>query len=500
MPTKRDAESRSTHGAAVPHRTPSRSGRTRGPGRATVALTAALLAAVAAVPVAPEPAAASAPNYVGDPTHYWNTTLLQVFRELNGPDAAPGRLARAAAMMNAAIFDAETMYHDKWRTRRYEPYLKAGSYFSFIETPDEEERVIGRTAYNVLLDLFGPGTNPNSPDQTSYLDRRFRERFGTEPTADDYLDIQVVNSVVTRMRNFRANDGSTDATVYTLDNEPGAWRPTGAPGSSCSTAGDAVTPRWGEVRPFAISSGSKYRPATPQAFSTYRELLSSPAYAAQVDQVRRLGGAASTAATPSERTVEQTAAAWFWSNDLDGTYKPPGQLLDHTRLVAEQRGVSGKYENARLFALVSLALADASIAGWDVKYRTPIDLWRPESAIRDGGLDRDWQPLSADRNGTRFSPCFPAWASGHATFAGAWAEIMKKYFGTDAVTFTVTTEDPHAPVRSKTFTSFRQAAQENADSRVYLGVHYPWDSTDGLELGRRIAADVYASKLTPIAP
>ncbi|MBG0830155.1 vanadium-dependent haloperoxidase [Planomonospora sp. ID67723] len=479
--------------------------RTAGPAgrgkarRGVAAVAAALLMATGSVTVTAQPAAAAAPNYEGDPTQYWNSTLVQVFRNLKGRDAAPGRLARAAAMMNAAIFDAETMYHDKWKVRKYRPYLQAGSYFSFVETPDEEERVIGRTAYNILLDLFGANKLMDSPDQTDYLDQRFKARFGTEPTADDYLDIQVVSSVVTRMRNDRAGDGSDDSTVYVLDGQPGAWRPTGGPGSSCASAADAVAPRWGEVKPFAITSGSVFRPPTPETYSSYAELLNSPAYQQQVAEVRRLGGAASTAATRNERTTAQTAAAWFWANDLDGTYKPPGQLIEHTRLVAKQRGITSKYENARLFTLVSLAMADAAIAEWDVKYRTPIDLWRPESAIRDGGLDPNWRPLSAGRDGVSFSPCFPAWASGHAAFAGAWAGVMKRFFGTDNVPVQLTSEDPHAPVRTKNFTSFSQAAKENADSRVYLGVHYPWDATDGLELGEKIASYVYANKLTCIS-
>ncbi|MET8156631.1 vanadium-dependent haloperoxidase [Sphaerisporangium sp. NPDC005289] len=467
--------------------------------RAVVTVATALAVTASTATVAAPPAAAAPPNYSEDPTQYWNGVLIDVFRNLKGRDATPGKLARAAAMVNASIFDAETMFQDKWGVRRYQPYLQAGTYFSLARTDGEEERVIGRTAYNIMLDLFGAGKLADSPDQTAFLDQRFRAWFGTSPTDFDYLDLQVVSSVVNRMRNFRAGDGSEDTPGYTLANVPGAWRPTGGPGSSCAGGADAVDPRWGVVRPFAISSGSVFRPATPGKYADYAALIRDPEYRAQVAEVRRLGGATSTAATPNQRDVDQTAAAWFWSNDLDGTYKPPGQLLEHTRLVARQRGLTSKYENARLFALVSLALADAAIAEWDVKYLTPIDLWRPESAIRDGGLDPDWRPLSADRNGVNFSPCFPAWASGHATFGGAWAGIMRRFFGNDDIPVRLTSEDPHAPVRTKDFAGFSQAARENADSRVWLGVHYPWDARDGLELGEKIANYVYTNKLTCIS-
>jgi hypothetical protein len=460
------------------------------------ALGSALAVVTASAAVAPQPAAAAAPHFDGDPTQYWNAVLVDVFRNLNGPDAAPGRLARAAAMMNAALFDAETMYHDKWLVRQFQPYLQAGSYFALAQTDYEEERVIGRTAYNILLDLFGTATN-HSPSMTNLLNERFTYRFGTSPADFDYLDVQVVSSVVQRMRQFRSADGSTSTAIYTPATNPGAWRPTGDPG--CTSAQQAVTPAWGRVKPFALTSGSQFRPDTPQQAGTYEALLATQAYRDQLDKVRRLGGAASTPLTPNERTAEQTAAAKFWANDVDDTYRPVGQLLVHTGQVARQLNVTSKYDNARLFTLVSLALADASIAAWDAKYDTLIDLWRPASAIK--AMDPQWEPFSVDRNGNHFSPCFPAWVSGHATFAGAWAGVMERYFDGNA-TFTVDTEDPTSPVKSKTFTTFDQAAAENAESRVWLGVHYPWDATDGLALGERIADHVVTHKLVriPLAP
>ncbi|WP_405453621.1 vanadium-dependent haloperoxidase [Streptomyces achromogenes] len=205
-------------------------------------------------------------------------------------------------------------------------------------------------------------------------------------------------------------------------------------------------------------------------------------------QVRDLGAAGSTT-----RTTDQTAAAWFWADDANGTYKPPGQLLDITARVSRDRGLT-TYQNARLFALVSVAMADAAIAEWDVKYQTPIDLWRPVSAIREGLRDTTWKPLS----GT--TPCFPAWASGHSAFGAAWAGIMRQYFKTDGITFTASTDEPKSPVRNRTFTSFSQAAREEADSRVWLGVHYPWDASDGLTLGENVATWVFTHKMKSVGP
>ncbi|MGW6395672.1 vanadium-dependent haloperoxidase [Streptomyces sp. NPDC055103] len=149
-------------------------------------------------------------------------------------------------------------------------------------------------------------------------------------------------------------------------------------------------------------------------------------------------------------------------------------------------------------------MADAAIVAWDQKYQTDIDLWRPESAIRldgDGNAntsaDANWQPLSQDRNGRHFSPPFPAYISGHATFAGAWSKTTQAWFGSDQITWTATTEDPNALGVTRTFSTISAAATENAVGRVWLGVHYRWDGTDGVSSGINAAGYGVANKLKP---
>lgn len=457
-----------------------------------LAATGSILAA------SPHPAEAALPaQSIADPVHYWNDVLQGVFRKVGG---GPVPMARAAAMMNGAIYDAESSYQLKWKGRMTsEAYIHATSYAGWVEGPDEEERVIGRTAYNILLNLYGVNRpDKNAPDFTAYLDQRFRDRFGTEPTSGDLLDITVVSGMVNQMMNARAGDGSDNKTSYTGDNKPGAWRPTSYPDMvdpKCQVDGDAVNPVWGQVKPFSLTSGSQFRPTTLAQYGTYENLVASPEYKAQVAAVRNAGAAAPTAATPViNRTADQYNAAWFWANDNDGTYKPPGQMLQATREVSKARGL-GTYANARLFALVSLALADTGIAVRDAKFSTPIDLWRPVSAIREGGLDPQWKPLLKNNAGVNANPCFPAYVSGHASFGAAWAGVMKRYFNTDNISFDLTTDEPLAPVKTRHFTSFSAAAKEDADSRIWLGVHYPWDATDGLILGDNVASQVFTTKL-----
>jgi membrane-associated phospholipid phosphatase len=425
---------------------------------------AVLLASIGAVVALSRPAAAA--TATTDTVFYWNNVLLEAFRRQGGP---PAPLSRAAAIMHAAIFDV--INNVQWIRvgGAYEPY----AFFNSGWDPAiDDDLTIGIAARDLLIFAL--------PAQQAFVQQKFTERYGT---ASQAAAVNGAAQVVTTYQNLRSNDGSGASATYVFDNVPGAWRLTG---NLCTAPG---TPQWGLVTPFISGSGS-VRPPLPGGYTTYASLLASSLYASNFNEVTTLGRADSTSRTP-----EQTTIAWFWANDLDGTYKPPGQLLDLTRSVATAKftGTTAALLTARLFALTSLALADAAIAAWDRKYDTPIDLWRPETAIHLADSDNNsatapdtsWQPLSADRSGAHFSPCFPAWISGHATFGGAWAGVMRGQFG-DSFTFTATTEDPHAVGVTRTFTSFTAAATEIARSRVYLGVHYPFDGDDGLSTGLSI--------------
>jgi len=403
---------------------------------------------------------------------YWNNVLLEAFRRQGG---APTPLARAAAIMHAGVFDVLNSAH--WQRRGgigtlYPGYLQGDAETQsntpgiFATVSDVDDNLAAGLAARDLLAFALPG-------QQSFAQQKFAERHGSASQA-------AASSLATRVVNVftsaRSNDGANAPGSYTPDGVPGAWRPTG---NGCVTA---ATPHWGNVQPFGIKPP---RPGLPGGYTTYAALLSSSLYASQFNEVKSLGRSLG-----STRTADQTQAAFFWANDLDGTYKPPGHLL----AITAGFSTTNVLARSRLFTRVSLAMADAAVTAWDAKYNSPIDLWRPETAIQEAGTDNNpstvadsgWRPLSKDRAGVNFSPCFPAWVSGHATFAAAWAEVMEE-LGT-AVSFTASTEDPHAVGVSRTFSSFRQAATENARSRVYLGVHYQFDADDGLAAGYAVAA------------
>jgi len=400
------------------------------------------------------------PSGIKPDVKYWNDVLLETFRRQGG---GPGPLARAAAIMHAGLFDAvNSATLSRTGSTPYDSYLTLQTVSNSVNT----NLAAGYTARDLLIYAL--------PQQQAYIEQKFTERYGS---SSQNVARQLADSVVNAMTSARANDGSDDTTPYQWENISGAWRPT----DGCTP----VDPNWGRVRPFAMTSGSQFR--QPALASDYAALLASPGYATQLAEVRDYGRRSGT----TSRTEDQRQAAWFWANDVDGTYKPPGQLLKHTEIVADPRILDGLLYS-RIFALVSLAMADAGIAAWDMKYLTSIDLWRPVTAIRLDATNPEgsWQPLSV------YTPCFPAWVSGHATFAAAWAGVMRAVFG-DSVTFTATTEDPEAVGLTRTFTSFTAAAAENARSRIWLGVHFQWDADQGAACGYDIANHVYSNYLRP---
>jgi hypothetical protein len=452
------------------------------------ALTAALVFLLAPAGVSLTAQAPAHASPIGDHVLYWNDVLLQTYRTAGG---APGPLARSGAMMHLAMYYAVSDINC-YKTGTYDIFnclaidYTGGISISTWNNPNIET-AIDYAAYNVLSGLY---------PSISFAANLTAAQSGIPVDASQQQGRFFGEKAAQNMIAYRSSDGSTDTTPYTPSTDPGFWRPTGS--------GSAVTPNWGKVYPFSRFSESykisQLRPSFPGGYTTMPPLLASKAYATQLNEVKSLGRK-----TGSTRTATQTQIAWFWANDLDGTYKPPGQLFAITKIVSVQRGLD-EMANLRLFALVAGGMADAGILAWDAKYLTPIDLWRPETAIHLADTDNNngttadttWQPLSADRNEVSFSPAFPAWISGHATFGAAWGKVMADYFGTDNITFTATTDDPHAVGVTRTFTSFSSAAIEDARSRIYLGVHYQWDADQGTSTGNKVGDYAYDKLLQKV--
>jgi hypothetical protein len=263
-----------------------------------------------------------------------------------------------------------------------------------------------------------------------------------------------------------------------------------APGEYRYTPGTpfAFAPHWGDVTPFVLKDGSQFRPGPPYS-------LTSRKYAADFNEVKRLGGDGVT--TPSARTPEQTEIARFWVESS------PLQWNRLTRSVATAEGLD-LWESARLYGLLNLALADGYIATFDAKYH--YRFWRPVTAIRLAAIDGNpatttdptWTPLVA-------IPPIPDYPSGHATEGGAAAQVLKRFFHTDKMEFSVcsftlpagqTCSDASPILRH--FTSFSQASDENAVSRIYVGFHFRDAVDTGMKHGEKIGNRAADHFLRPV--
>ncbi|MFO0859235.1 MAG: vanadium-dependent haloperoxidase [Phycisphaerales bacterium] len=433
----------------------------------------------------------------GDVVTEWIDTYLAVTRLSGG---APCPISRSGPMLCLVMFDAVNAID---RVEQFPASFKP--YLSGLPIPaagTSREAAAAAAAYTVMA-----GTHPlQSDDQPMIgvlIQSRYDEQLANIPDGPAKANgIALGESIGATMLLLRHEDGYDADPSYTLGGQPGDWCPT-----PDAPVLQPFTPHWGNVMPWGIERGDQFRPTRLTNYGSMSALLQSSEYAAQLNGGPGVPGVRDLGARNSvSRTADQTEAAWFWANDRDGTSKPPGQLLQITKVVSANENLSLS-QNARLFGLVALAMGDACVTAWDAKYNTPIDLWRPIDAVRetinDGNpdtvADPSWLPL-AD-----FTPPFPAYVSGHATFAAVHASIMAHYFGTDAKTFTIGSDEFAAhpslgyPANlTRTFTSFSQAAWENAMSRIWLGVHYYWDATDGVSLGNQVGDFVFAHRLRPV--
>ena len=273
----------------------------------------------------------------------------------------------------------------------------------------------------------------------------------------------------------RATDGANAVVNYTPGTAPGDWRPTP------TAFAPAQTPQWPDVTPFALNSGSQFRPGPPPA-------LTSAAYTAAFNEVKDLGSATSTV-----RTAQQTDVARFWEGKA-GTPQIAGYWNEIAENAATSQG-NTLDQDARLFAELNVALADATIANFDAKYT--YNRWRPVTAIQladqDGNpdtvADPSWLPLNNTAN-------HPSWVSAHGGISGAAAATLANFFGTDNISFSLTSEDLKGETHS--FPSFSAAATEAENSVVWSGNHFRFDVTAGDAQGRSVAQFIDQNFFKPL--
>ena len=416
----------------------------------TLFLAGATVAALAAANLAPAIAQATKPV---SQVVQWNQTLLVIVRT---PGIQPATIhpTRSFAIMHAAIYDAVNAIDGT-----HQPYLVrlGASHFA------SQEAAAAAAAHEILVRLY--------PSFQATLDAQLQQALAQLPSRGKADGISIGNTVADRILALRSNDGSNAQPIpYVFGNAPGDYQstPPNFPNQPQFT-------HWSRVTPFALESASQFRPGGPPR-------LTGDRYSDAFDQVKLLGIAGSTTATP-----DQALTGRFWNGAIQNYWNEIAQTasLAHGLTTAQ---------NARLFALLNLSFADGVIAFYDAKYT--YNFWRPVTAIRaaaaDGNPDTEADPNWLPEVGnTTPDPSYPG---AHAVISAAGAEVLISFFHKDHFEFNVTSEVLPGAVRS--FTSFPAAAEEATLSRVFAGVHFLFDLTTGQRLGSDIADFIVDNFLT----
>ena len=399
----------------------------------------------------------------GDMVIQWNNNLIETIRrdsvdsatETKGPTFA----SRNGAIMHLAVYDAVNAI-----TQTHASYVTSAK----APATASKEAAVATAAYETLAALY--------PRQQPQLLAWWNQSLATVPNGvAENAGVAIGRQVAHEILALRTGDHATNSSNYVVNPAPGHWSP-----DPLNPGQKALGAEWGKVKPFAIDDPNDVQVPPPPA-------LNSAEYAAAFNEVKSLGEKNS-----KTRTADQEQIGVFWAYDRAGM-GPPMHIYNQTAQVIAQQKRSSLVDNARLFAMVNLSMADAGIASWNSKYT--YDFWRPITGIRRGAEDGNaatvgdpnWVPYGAPGSATipNFTPPFPAYVSGHATFGAAAFRSIANFYGTDKISFTLTSDE--LPGVKRSYTSLSQASFENGISRVFLGIHWRFDYTMGEQQGYQIA-------------
>ena len=411
---------------------------------------------------------------LGNEVLQWNETTLKAIAA-NGQNNVVA--TRTLAMVHVAIHDAVNAIG-----RRYDAYYFEGRGDAAISI----EAAAAAAAHTVLVDVAGNyGTPAQKAETFAILDDAYTTSLAR---VTDELGrnkgIAIGRAAGAAILSLRADDGAFHDAPYTPSMTPGKWRPHPNPVPANPPIADpnlargylpSMLPGWGNVTPFTMHSASQFWLPGPPA-------LTSEAYARDYNESKRVGGKVSTV-----RTDDQGQIARFW-------FEGPGTWNTIARTVATMRKLDA-LDSARTLALMNLAMADAFIAGFKIRY--VYDSWRPVTAIREGNNDGNNATVGDPTwDSLQNTPPVSEYPSTQSAFSAAAAVALARVLGGDQIQFRVTSGKPFDGI-TRSFTSFSQAARESADSRVYAGIHFRSACEDGLVLGRKIGERVAAYYLRP---
>jgi membrane-associated phospholipid phosphatase len=403
----------------------------------------------------------------------WNETTMKAILA-NGQNNIVS--SRTLAMVQGAVHDAVSAIG-----RRYDAYYFEGR----GEATASPDAAVAAAAHTVLVGIVSAsGTPAQRGAALGLVDQAYAasmSRAKDGPARNK--GVAVGRAAGAAMLTLRKDDGAARDAPYTPGMGAGRWQPHPNPVPANPPIANPDLARgylpsaqsgWGNLTPFTLLSASQFwLPGPPP--------LTSPIYARDYNEVKRLGGKVSTA-----RTDEQTQIARFW-------FEGPGAWNTIARTVLTARGADPA-DSARVLAVMNFAMADAYIAGFKIRY--VYDLWRPVTAIREGDNDgNDATVGDPTWDSHQNTPAVSEYPSTQSTFSGAAAVVLASLLG-DQMTFTFTSGKPFDGI-TRSFTSFSQAARESADSRIYAGIHFPSACEDGLALGRKVGERTATMYLQP---
>lgn len=437
---------------------------------------------------------------------YWNQVALDAlksdFASLTPSDKVdpqhpgPTYASRALAIVHLAMHDAYIgVTKGPGPTKTYLTYGAATPGTSDIVAA---QAAVSAAAYLTMTALF-------SKQQATFLKKQ-QEFLLFLPDHDPKIAKGLAwgSLVAASMLADRAADGSSAANdQYAPSTEPYRHRP-----DPLNPGQGFLGPLWGKIKPFGINNLNT-------AISALPDPVTLPEYA--TDYIEVLGKGRDQGST---RTLDETTTGLFWAYDGARNIGVPPRLYNQVvRAIVDKKGGVTEEQNAKLFAMINIAMADAGIQAWHEKYRH--NLWRPVVGIREADAgwgptgigdtqattkgDPYWQPLGAPRtniNATSFTPNFPAYPSGHATFGTAAFRVAQKVLGlADSFAFDFVSDELNGesfgatgvrPHHKRPLT-IAKAIEENVLSRVYLGVHWKLDGRAGEKIGNEIANKIVAA-------
>ena len=377
----------------------------------------------------------------------WNKTAINVMKAVN---VAGNPWTRSMAIMHVSMSDAVNSVQNRYA--RFTPELHT-------DPSASAEAAAAAAARDILMRQY-PGQKARIEEAYAASLQKIAE--GPARATGIALGEEVAAAVFLERQSDQTNLADTYRPIAT----PGVWVPTTSP----------LFPQYATAKPWGMERADQFRPAPPPA-------LSSALYARDFNETKEWGGVKST-----KRTDAQSDAVRFWTqvNLAPAWYQAAAQVSDRKNLPLA--------DNARLFALLSMALANGFIVDWDAKFT--YNYWRPITAIRNGDQDgndateRDagWQPLNA-------TPMHPEYPSQAGINAGAARSVLEYVFGNAPEGFVAT--DIMDARLSRLFATFAQMALEQKEIRIWGGIHFRNSLEIGDAMGVKIADHLVANYLKP---